>query len=197
MAESWASAWTSLGFAEQYIVDLFVMFITWTSQKLEKFINFCLKVGQSANLNSKPTWRHIIVLWKVQSHNIKSSGHNACSALLDHRTGMIYDSCHFEIGHFCVEPTNYERCLHPSDTFAYRSAHNNLFLRLMHNPQVKKVCRYMDDFFCFCFILFSFCFIFSVDLSLYYDKRGGRRGFFFFFCKIFSFSVTWTFLLKI
>ena len=62
------------------------------------------------------------------------------------------------------------------------SAHNNLFLRLTHNPQVKKVCHciYRQLFFAFvlfCF-LFVFLFFFSVDLSLYYDKRGGRRGFF-------------------
>ena len=88
-SELWASPWTSLWFEKQDIVDLFVMFIAWTCQKLEKFINFCLKVGHSANLNSKSTWRQLIVLWKVQNHNIKSSGHNACSALLDQGTGTI------------------------------------------------------------------------------------------------------------
>ena len=36
----------------------------------------------------------------------------------------IYDSSHFDIGRFLAEPTNYERPLHSSDIFAYRSAHN-------------------------------------------------------------------------
>ena len=54
------------------------------------------------------------------------------------REWSIYDSCHFDIGHFCAELTNYERCLHPSDTFAYRSAHNNLFLTLRVIHGLKK-----------------------------------------------------------
>ena len=41
-------------------------------------------------------------------------------------------------GRFRAEPTNSERCLHPSDTFAYHSAHNNLFRHATRNPQVKK-----------------------------------------------------------
>ena len=43
--------------------------------KLQTFINFCLKVGHSYNLSS--------------CERYKSSGHNACSALLDPRTGTI------------------------------------------------------------------------------------------------------------
>ena len=42
------------------------------------------------------------------------------------REQSIYDSCRFDIGRFRAEPTNYERGVRPSDTFAYRSAHNNL-----------------------------------------------------------------------
>ena len=94
----------------------------------------------------------------------------------------IYDSSHFDIGCFRAEPTNYEWCLHPSETFAYRSTHNNLFLRLTHNPQVKKVCHCIYRQLFFAFVLFCFLFVFfffPVDLLLYYDKRGGRRGFFF------------------
>jgi len=61
-------------------------------KKLQKFINSCLKVGHSANLkHSQSTykWRHLIVLWDVQNHNMKSFGHNARSALLDRGTGVI------------------------------------------------------------------------------------------------------------
>ena len=49
----------------------------------------------------KSTWRQLIVLWKLQNRNIKSSGHNARSALLytgDFRERLIYDSYRFDIG---------------------------------------------------------------------------------------------------
>ena len=46
-----------------------------------------------------------IVLRKLQNHNIESSGHNAHSTLLYHGDVWecsICDTCHFDIGHFCV-----------------------------------------------------------------------------------------------
>ena len=60
--------------------------------------------------------------------------------LIVERERSIYDSCRFDIGRFRAEPANYERCLHPSDTFAYRSAHNNLFLtlRVIHKLQMRR-----------------------------------------------------------
>ena len=39
--------------------------------------------------------------------------------LIRERERSIYDSCRFDIGRFRAEPINYERCLHPSNTFAY------------------------------------------------------------------------------
>ena len=46
------------------------------------------------------------------------------------------DSCRFDIGRFRAKPTNYQRRPHRSDTFAYRSTHNNLFLpHATRNPQ--------------------------------------------------------------
>ena len=49
------------------------------------------------------------------------------------------DSCRFDIGRFRAKPTNYQRRPHRSDTFAYRSTHNNLFLpHATRNAQVKK-----------------------------------------------------------
>ena len=51
-------------------------------------------------------------------------------ALGNRGTGTIYDNYRFDIERFRAEPTNYERCLHPSYKFAYRRAHNNLFLTL-------------------------------------------------------------------
>ena len=58
--------------------------------------------------------------------------------LIAEQERSIYDSCRFGIGRFRAEPTNYERCLHPSDIFAYRSAHNNLFLTLRVIHKLKK-----------------------------------------------------------
>ena len=58
--------------------------------------------------------------------------------LIAEQERSIYDSCRFSIGRFRAEPTNYKQCLHPSDTFAYRSAHNNLFLTLRVIQKLKK-----------------------------------------------------------
>ena len=116
--------------------------------------------------------------------------------LITERERSIYDSCHFDIGCFRAEPTNYEWCLHPSDTFAYRSAHNNLFLRLTHNPQVKKVCHYIQTtfFLLLFYFVFFLLYFFCRPFTTLWKKRWKKR---LFFCKIFSFSATWTFLLKI
>ena len=72
-------------------------------KKLQKLINFCLKVGHSANLkHSKPTWRQRTYgPVKVTNLNIKRSGQNARSAPLnrsDVRERSIYDNCRFDIG---------------------------------------------------------------------------------------------------
>ena len=41
-------------------------------KKLQNFINFCLKVGHSANWkHSKFTWRLLVVLWKLQTTKLK------------------------------------------------------------------------------------------------------------------------------
>ena len=130
-------AWESKSNA---IADLFVIVIALTSQKAWKFINFCLKVGHSANLkHSKYRWRQLIVLSEM--YKIITS-----KALGNRGTGTVYDNCRFDIKRFRAEPTNYEWCLHPSDTFAYRSAHNNLFLtlRVIHKLKTwKKRCHQM------------------------------------------------------
>ena len=79
----------------------------------------------------------------VQNRNIKSSGHHALSALLiAERERSIYDSCRFDIGRFRADPTNYERCPHPSDTLSYHSVHNNLFLTLRVIHKLKRCMLY-------------------------------------------------------
>ena len=57
--------------------------------------------------------------------------------LIRERERWIYECCRFDIGRFRAKPTNYEMCLHPSDTFAYRSAHDNSFLTLRVIQQLK------------------------------------------------------------
>ena len=59
--------------------------------------------------------------------------------LIAEQERSIYD-LRFNIGWFRAEPHNYERCLHLSDKFAYRSAHNNLFLtlRVIHKLQMRR-----------------------------------------------------------
>ena len=88
---------------------------------------------------SNSTWRQLIVLWKVQNHNVRSSGHNARSALLDRGTGTI-DLRQLLFWHrkFSWDETNYERCLHLSDTLAYRRVHNNSFLTLRVIHKLKR-----------------------------------------------------------
>ena len=121
--KSWA--WTSLGVEVQLLI--FSSLSPGSVKTFQKFINFCLKVGHSANLkHSKSTWGQLIVLWKVQNHNIKSSGHNARSALLvDRGTGTI-DLRQLSFWYRAVS-------CGAGDTFAYRSAHNSLFLTLRVN----------------------------------------------------------------
>ena len=88
---------------------------------------------------SNSTWRQLIVLWKVQNHNVRSSGHNARSALLDRGTGTI-DLRQLLFWHrkFSCDPTNYERCLHLSDTLAYRRVPNNSFLTLRVRHELRR-----------------------------------------------------------
>ena len=109
-AELWA--WTSLGVEEQLLISSSCSSSSSCSpgrvKRLQKFINVCLKVDHSANLkHSKFTWRQLIVLWKLQNHNIKSSGHNARSAPLDRRMGTInLRQLSFWYRAFSCEPPN-------------------------------------------------------------------------------------------
>ena len=57
--------------------------------------------------------------------------------LIAERERSIYDSCRFDNGRFRAEPTNYERCLHLSDKFAYRTQY--LVPYATRNPQVKNM----------------------------------------------------------
>ena len=86
------------------------------------------------------------------------------SAHRDYRhrgTRTIYDSCRFDIGRFVWSRLIYEKCLHLSDKFAYRSAHNNLFLTLRVIHKLKRgttMCSWVHSgilFLLFFFLFFS------------------------------------------
>ena len=79
-------------------------------KKLQKFINFCLKVGHSSNLkHSKSTWRQ----------SSSDSSENQHIAEGERSTTVVV----LISGAFVWSRLIYERCLHLSDKFAYRSAH--------------------------------------------------------------------------
>ena len=67
-------------------------------KKLQKFINFCLKVGHKANLKiSQSTWRHMWLLWNVQIQHIMEWERSATVVVLISGTfvqsRLIYDKC--------------------------------------------------------------------------------------------------------
>ena len=72
-------------------------------KKVQKFVNFCLKVGHSVNLkHSKSTRRQLILLWRLQNHNAQCT--LSTSLARGHRGDVwersIYDNCRFDIGCF-------------------------------------------------------------------------------------------------
>ena len=79
-------------------------------KKLEMFINFCLEVGHRLiwNIQSPHDIRQLIVLWKVQTHNIKLDTMHAQHFLIAERERSIFNTCRFDIGGFRSEPTDYE-----------------------------------------------------------------------------------------
>ena len=89
------------GVEEQLLISL----PCWASgrvKKLQGFMKFFLQVSHSANLKHlKSMWRQLIILIKLQNHNIKCSGHSAWSASRWH-SGMVNLGCLL-----CVL-TNYE-----------------------------------------------------------------------------------------
>ena len=106
LAESWA--WTSLC-SWRAVADLFIMFNDIARlKKLQKFINFCLKVGHSANLkHSKSTIRQLILLWKLQKHN--PAQHFFIGRSSRGRLGTIdLRQLSFWYRVLSCEPTNYE-----------------------------------------------------------------------------------------
>ena len=106
LAESWA--WTSL-WSWRAVADLFIMFNDIARlKKLQKFINFCLKVGHSANLkHSKSTIRQLILLWKLQKHN--PAQHFFIGRSSRGRLGTIdLRQLSFWYRVLSCEPTNYE-----------------------------------------------------------------------------------------
>ena len=91
-------------------------------KNLQKFINLCLKVGHSSNL------KHSKFTSQEDNRPVTPV---KCTKSAHRGTGTIYDSYDVLIsGAFVWSRLIFERCLHLSDKFAYRSAHSNLFLTL-------------------------------------------------------------------
>ena len=73
------------------IADLFVMFIAWRVEKLQKFVNVLVYLSRSWliwNIRS-PHEDNLLPHGRVQNHNIKSSGHNARSAHRNDRSKTV------------------------------------------------------------------------------------------------------------
>ena len=98
-----------------------------------------LKVGHRLiwNIQSPHELRQLIVLWKVQTHNIKLDTTHAQHFLIAERERSIFNTCRFDIGGFRGADW-LRKCPHLSDTFAYSSAQNNLFLTLRVIHALKK-----------------------------------------------------------
>ena len=93
------------------IADLFVMFIAWTSQKssnVHKLLSQSWPYRLIWNIQSAHELRQLIVLWKVQTHNIKLDTMHTQHFLIAERERSIFNTCRFDIGGFRAEPTDYE-----------------------------------------------------------------------------------------
>ena len=103
------------------------------------FINFCLKVGHRLiwNIQSPHELRKLIVLWKVQTHNIKLDTMRAQHFLIAERDDRSSTLVVLHRGLSCGADW-LRKCPHLSDTLAYRSAQNNLFLTLRVIHTLKK-----------------------------------------------------------
>ena len=87
----------SQGVEEQLLIFL-SCFSPERVKKLQKFINFCLKVGHDANLKlSQSTWRHMWLLWNVQNQHIMEWERSTTVVVLISgtfmRSRLIYDRC--------------------------------------------------------------------------------------------------------
>ena len=130
LRESWDSR-QNRELGRRAVADLFVV-IAWTSQKASKVHKSLSKLA-------------IALIWNIQSpHEDNRTVTPVKCTISAHRgTGTIYDSCRFDIGRFRVESgLIHERCLHLSETFAYRNAHNNLFFTLRVIQKLKIGCAY-------------------------------------------------------
>ena len=115
-----------MGVEEQFIFSLCLS--PGRVKKLQKCINFCLIVGHIANLkHSKSTGRQSSCV-SCEMNKISTLRNEERST-----TAVVLIS-----GAFVWSRQIYERCVHPSDKFAYRGANNNLFLTLREIHRLKQ-----------------------------------------------------------
>ena len=93
----------------------------------------CLSPRRVKKLWTSVSKLAIVLIWNIQSPHEDNRPVTPvkCTKSAHRRTGTIYDSCRFDIGHFHVEPT---------DKCAYCSAHSNLFL-MLHVIHKLKIAR--------------------------------------------------------
>ena len=82
-----------LGVEEQLLIFSASCLLPGRVKKLQKFINFCLKVGLRSNLKSPHEDNRPVSPVK-------------CTKSAHRRTGTMYNSCRFDIGRFRMEPTD-------------------------------------------------------------------------------------------
>ena len=101
------------------IADLFVMFIAWTSQKASKVHKLVSKLA-------------IVLIWNIQSPHEDNRPVTPVKCTKSAHRGTQRSTTVVVLisGAFVRSRLIYERCLHLGDTFAYCSAHSNLFLTL-------------------------------------------------------------------
>ena len=93
---------------EQLLISLSCLSPGWV-EKIQKFINFCLKVCHSGNLKHiKSTWRQ---LSSCERHKIVTKALGTMHAqhfFIAEQERLIYDSCCFWYWAFLCKPTDYE-----------------------------------------------------------------------------------------
>ena len=88
------------GVKEQLLISLSCLSPGWV-EKIQKFINFCLKVCHGGNLKHiKSTWRQLSSCERYKIVTTKALGAmHAQHFFIAEQEWLIYDSCCFDIGH--------------------------------------------------------------------------------------------------
>ena len=87
------------GVKEQLLISLSCLSPGWV-KKIQKFINFCLKVCHSGNLKHiKSTWRQLTSCERYKIVTKALGAMHAQHFFIAEQERLIYDNCCFDIGH--------------------------------------------------------------------------------------------------